>query len=161
MFESPQGKRTYNDGGMMARRLDLLKGVWVDEKPKVKRQQPEERTKDEIRAWLESRGFYMRVIKSDGRKLPNGKWIPSKQGRGISDLIGVTPDGRFVAVEVKAVGKEKTATPEQLNFIREILERGGIGVVVSSVKQVEWAVTATTDQLKTEYRLLAASCREL
>lgn len=145
----------------MTRRLDLLKGVWVDEPKPKKRSNPEEKIKDEIKAWLESRGFYMRVIKSDGRKLPNGKWIPSKQGRGISDLIGVAPDGRFVAVEVKSTGKEKTATPEQLDFISEVLQRGGIGVVASSVKQVEWAVTATTDQLKTEYRLLAETCQGL
>lgn len=139
----------------MARHLDLLLGKWVEDKPKKKRAAPEARVKDEIQSFLRSRGCYTRTIKSDGQKLPSGKWIPSKQGRGISDLIGITPDGRFLAIEVKAPGKEKTATPEQLDFIENILQRGGIGIVASSVDQVERALTATMDQLRTEYRLLA------
>lgn len=121
----------------MTRRLDLLSGRWIEEqKRKRKRTQPEERVKDLIKEWLESQGCYIRVIKSDGRKLPNGKWIPSKQGRGISDLIGVAPDGRFVAVEVKAPGREKRATPEQVLFIDEIKRRGGFAMIASSVDQV-------------------------
>lgn len=120
----------------MARTLNLLKGVWEDVPEKKKRNNTEERVKDDIKAWLESQGCYMRVIKSDGRKLPNGKWIPSKQGRGISDLIGVTPQGRFIAVEVKAPGKEKTATPEQLDFLEQVRSRGGFALVASSVEQV-------------------------
>lgn len=144
----------------MTRRLDLLKGVWVDEPKPKKRNNTEERVKDDIKAWLESQGCYMRVIKSDGRKLPNGKWIPSKQGRGISDLIGVTPQGRFIAVEVKAPGKEKTATLEQLDFISNIIERGGVGVVASSIAQVEWALSATQEQLRTECRLLLDRLRQ-
>lgn len=145
----------------MARRLDLLKGVWVDEPKKQKRNNPEGKVKNAIQEFLRLRGCYTRTIKSDGQKLPSGKWIPSKQGRGISDLIGVTPEGRFLAIEVKAPGKEKTATPEQLDFISNIIERGGIGVVASSIAQVEWALSATHEQLRTECRLLLDRLRQV
>lgn len=144
----------------MARRLDLLKGVWVEDQPKKKRDNPEGKVKDAIQDWLRLRGCYTRTIKSDGQKLPGGKWIPSKQGRGISDLIGITPEGRFLAIEVKAPGKEKTATLEQLDFISNIIERGGVGVVASSIAQVEWALSATQEQLRTECRLLLDRLRQ-
>lgn len=42
---------------------------------------------------------------------------------GSSDIIGLTPSGMFLAIEVKTkVGK---ATKEQLNFIKQVIAKGG------------------------------------
>lgn len=46
-------------------------------------------------------------------------------GKGGSDLIGITPDGRFLAIEVKAPnGRVK---PEQQTFIDAVNRAGGVG----------------------------------
>lgn len=50
---------------------------------------------------------------------------------GGSDLIGVAPDGRFLAVEVK--GKRTAVRPEQETFIAAVLAAGGRAGIVRSV----------------------------
>lgn len=51
---------------------------------------------------------------------------------GSSDLIGIAPDGRFLAVEVKTqVGR---TTPEQESFIGMICNMGGIAFVARSTE---------------------------
>jgi Holliday junction resolvase len=51
---------------------------------------------------------------------------------GSSDLIGLTPEGTFLAIEVKtATGK---ATKEQLNFIEQVRKQGGKAGIARSAK---------------------------
>ena len=57
--------------------------------------------------------------------LPDANGRPIKFGlcKGSSDIIGVCPDGVFLAVECKtATGR---ATPEQLRFIDMVKSKGG------------------------------------
>ena len=64
--------------------------------------------------------------------LKNAAGIPIKFGLcvGSSDLIGLTPTGRFLAVEIKPpTGK---ATHEQLRFIEAVRARGGIAGIARS-----------------------------
>ena len=65
--------------------------------------------------------------------LPVTIWQGPMGRKGISDLL-VCLDGRFIAVEVKRPGGN--ATPEQLQFIREVQEAGGIGFIADSVDVV-------------------------
>lgn len=50
---------------------------------------------------------------------------------GSSDLVGVTPDGRFLAVEVKTT--RGRVTPEQRRFIDAIVAHGGVAGVARCV----------------------------
>jgi hypothetical protein len=64
--------------------------------------------------------------------LKNAAGIPIKFGLcvGSSDLIGVTPAGKFIAIEVKtATGR---ATPEQTRFISAVIAHGGIAGIARS-----------------------------
>lgn len=54
---------------------------------------------------------------------------------GISDIIGVLPDGRFLAAEAK-VGK-RVATDAQQNFIDEVNRLGGVGFVFYDLDELE------------------------
>lgn len=56
---------------------------------------------------------------------------------GSSDLIGWTPDGRFLAVECK--GPHGVVTPEQQRFIDAVNHAGGLGLVA---RDAEVAVAA-------------------
>ena len=51
---------------------------------------------------------------------------------GASDIIGIAPDGRFLAVEVKAKGGR--VKQEQQQFINIVNAAGGIAGVVRSVE---------------------------
>lgn len=55
--------------------------------------------------------------------------------RGASDVIGLSKDGRFIAIECK-VGYNKP-TDSQSEFLREVSERGGIAAVVYSLDELK------------------------
>jgi len=61
-----------------------------------------------------------------------GRWVEFGLCKGSSDLIGMMPDGRFLAVECK-IG---AAVPRQnqIDFINLVNERGGVAGVVYSVE---------------------------
>lgn len=61
--------------------------------------------------------------------------------RGVSDILGIFPQkcpcalqGVFLAVECKMPGKHPTN--EQKAFLKEIKERGGIGICVHCVEEL-------------------------
>ncbi|MEB3212942.1 MAG: VRR-NUC domain-containing protein [Leptolyngbyaceae bacterium] len=68
-----------------------------------------------------------------------GRWVSYGLCVGSSDLIGIYK-GRFLAIEVKRDGKNPT--PEQLNFLRVVEERGGIAGVVRSPEDVKKLLTS-------------------
>lgn len=61
-------------------------------------------------------------------------------GNGGSDLIGIAPDGKFLAIEVKtALGQP---TDAQLRFIQAVQRQGGrAGIARSAAEAVEIACT--------------------
>ena len=72
------------------------------------------------------------IFRNNVGTLKNSAGIPIKFGLcvGSSDLIGLTPTGQFLAVEIKTpTGK---ATPEQLRFIEAVRARGGIAGIARS-----------------------------
>ena len=72
------------------------------------------------------------IWRNNSGVLKNAAGIPIKFGLcvGSSDLIGLTPAGRFLAVEIKTpTGK---ATPEQLRFIEAVRARGGVAGIARS-----------------------------
>lgn len=59
--------------------------------------------------------------------------------KGVSDILGILPSGRFLAVETKRPAmpgfgiKAGRPTPEQRAFLETVNDHGGVGVVVSDV----------------------------
>lgn len=58
---------------------------------------------------------------------------PMTYPKGISDILGVYK-GRMLAIEVKRPGGR--VSPEQIKFIKQVNEEGGIGFVAYSVDEV-------------------------
>ena len=57
-----------------------------------------------------------------------------------SDLIGIAPDGRFVAFEIKAPGWRGPRTPRaraQEAFINLVRQNGGIAAFITTVEEME------------------------
>jgi hypothetical protein len=61
-------------------------------------------------------------------------WIPN-QAPGVSDILGVLPGGRLLAIEVKAP-KGKVSFNQQ-QFIDRVNENGGLAFVAYSIEEVE------------------------
>lgn len=74
--------------------------------------------------------------------LKNAAGIPIKFGLcvGSSDLIGITPDGRFLAVEVKT--QNGKPTPEQIRFIEAVKRKGGAGGIARSPAEALFLIGA-------------------
>jgi predicted RecB family endonuclease len=86
--------------------------------------------------WRNTTGqaYQGRVIHNDGRQvtLAESRVIVFGLCVGSADIIGITPDGRFLAVEVKA-GKD-TIKPEQQRFIDAVQAFGGCAGFARSVQ---------------------------
>lgn len=54
--------------------------------------------------------------------------------RGVSDILGILPDGRFLAVECKSA-KGKTSEHQDA-FLDQIAANGGVACVVRSVEEL-------------------------
>ena len=61
------------------------------------------------------------------------RYMKSPQ-KGISDIVGETKKGLFLAIEVKK--KYNKPSPEQLDFIEQVKARGGIGLVAYCLEDV-------------------------
>ena len=59
---------------------------------------------------------------------------------GVSDIIGIMPDGRFLAAEAK-VG-DNTPTAAQRHFLDMVNAAGGLGVVFHSIDELAEAIGA-------------------
>lgn len=67
-----------------------------------------------------------------------GKGRGKNPARGSADILGLFPNGRFVAIEVKRPdGKE---TDLQKSWREEISRNGGLATVVSSVEDVAYFI---------------------
>lgn len=62
--------------------------------------------------------------------------------KGVSDILGILPGGRLLAVECK-IGKNKL-TPEQEWFLAEVNRLGGVGLEVRCLASLEQAMKITT-----------------
>ena len=54
---------------------------------------------------------------------------------GTSDIIGIAPDGKFIAIEVKKPETIGSVTDNQSRFIEEIIQHGGYAGVATNPEQ--------------------------
>lgn len=54
--------------------------------------------------------------------------------RGASDILGILPDGRFLAAEAKMPGNKPSA--DQREFIDKVNKQGGVGFVFYSTEEM-------------------------
>jgi hypothetical protein len=77
--------------------------------------------------------------------LKNAAGIPIKFGLcvGSSDVIGISPDGRFLAVEVKT--DKGKPSPDQIRFIEAIKRKGGIAGIARSASDAVALLSQSAD----------------
>ena len=70
------------------------------------------------------------------QKSPNGYEVSSKGDKRFSALFACMPDGKFLAVEVKDVGKKNTLTPLQKENLEQISQIG-IAILADCVDDIK------------------------
>lgn len=105
-----------------------------------KRRAPARPEGDLVRACLQLlrlRGVFAWRVNSGAIKLDK-RFVRFNSINGISDIIGILPGGRILAVEAK-VGRNKTSEAQDA-FLAEVRSRGGVAVVAYEVEDVEKAL---------------------
>ena len=101
----------------------------------------EQQIKKVIADYLRYKKFIVINHRNVGIKKENGSYIPLPAGeKGISDIIGCSPRGTFVAIEVKKKGGRPS--PDQLIFLERVRQSGGIGILAHCFEDVEPEIEA-------------------
>ena len=74
--------------------------------------------------------------------------------KGVADILGITDDGRFIAIEVKRPGGR--ASREQQNYLSRIKALGGIAGIATSVLEAKEILTGETHETKRLPRSLSS-----
>ena len=99
---------------------------------------PEQNIENEILLWLNMSGIFAWKVKTVGVFDPVKKIYRRSNNRyhikGVSDVLGILPDGKLLAIEVKS--KAGRASPEQIQFIDKIKASGGVALIARSLEEV-------------------------
>jgi hypothetical protein len=98
-------------------------------------------------AWLEGHGVLAWQNNTGAARF--GKRFVRFGPKGASDIFGILPDGRFLAVECK-IGKQK-ATLEQAAFLGRVHRSGGIALLVHDDLELDGKLIRT--ELGARYEL--------
>ena len=100
---------------------------------------PEGRVRNLVCGYLKARGVYFFVHDSVGIFDPKTKRFRRNTSpyriKGVADIIGILPSGRFLAIELKSA--TGTLTKEQKAFLEAIRTNGGVSFVARSIEDVE------------------------
>ena len=94
---------------------------------------------------LESVGILIMRNNTGRVKAVGGGWMNLGIPGG-SDLIGMLKNGRFLAIEVKALGKYPTA--DQKAFLKRVNDGGGLGFVARTIEDVTFRIFREMNEVR-------------
>lgn len=86
-----------------------------------------------IELYLKAQGHMVIPYRTTGIRTATRGWIPARR-KGIADLLGLTKDGKFFAIECKVPGRK--TTPEQEQFLESVRACGCKAFVATSIMDV-------------------------
>jgi hypothetical protein len=95
---------------------------------------PENRVKTACLRYLKLRHIYCWSNPSGAVRIRPGKFI-SFGLKGSSDILGLLPGGRFLAVECKA--EHGRLSPEQRQFLADVKALGGLVIVANFWQDID------------------------
>jgi hypothetical protein len=102
---------------------------------------PEKIIQKQILQFLSAYGIFVFRINTTGVFDPKRKVFRSLSGfsmKGVADILGILPGGRFLAIEVKTLkGKQSL---DQQHFEDLVVKAGGVYVLARSVNDVRFLV---------------------
>lgn len=102
---------------------------------------PESAIKNSILSYLALKGIFAWPNDTIGVYDPKKKVFRMNKNvhriKGVSDILGIMKDGRFLAIEVKTAKPKTYPTVEQKFFIQTVLHFGGLAFVARSIDDVK------------------------
>ena len=99
-----------------------------------KNTKPEKEVEKAVTRWLKDNGFSCNVVDSKAvYSTSSGRYMNGKTDMGFSDIVGCTPNGLAVYIELKAKGKRSTLKIHQYDFLLNKINHGAFAVCVDSV----------------------------
>lgn len=100
---------------------------------------PEKSVEKSVLAWCFQNKILVNVCDSRGTYSESQKRYTKNRGLpvGFPDLSGLNSQGRYIAIELKAEGKEGVARLAQLQHLVRVINSGGFGCVTSSVEHID------------------------
>jgi hypothetical protein len=98
---------------------------------------PEGRVKAACIRYLEKRGIMAWNNPSGTVRIAPDRWLHFGK-KGSSDILGILPRGRFLAVECKA--EHGRLSPEQRQFLTDVKALGGLAIVAKSWRDIDQAL---------------------
>lgn len=103
-----------------------------------KNKRPEKIVEKEVMEWLKANDFSCHVVESKAVFSPRaGIYLHSQAEPGMSDIVGVTPDGYGAFIELKAKDRRSSLKDHQRRFLLEKIARGAFACCVDSVEYLE------------------------
>lgn len=96
----------------------------------------EKDVKASILSYLHARGIIAWNNHRGAGVMKHGGFVRWGGMKGSSDILGVMPGGRFIAIETKRRKGTYGTTEEQDEFLEKIVDQGGIAFVARSVNDV-------------------------
>lgn len=100
---------------------------------------PEGRVKNLVCGYLKARGVFFFLHDSVGIFDPKTKRFRRNNSpyriKGVSDILGILPSGRFLAIELKSA--TGTLTTEQKAFLEAINASGGLAFMARGIDDVK------------------------
>lgn len=124
-------------------------------KRKSKNDKPEKCLEKEVMAWLKDNDFDCTVVESKAVfSQKAGRYLNSQAIPGMADIVGNSPDGVAVFIELKAPKKLSTIRPAQYEFLKSKILSNCFAVCVDSVLLLDrlctmWSVLKTSQARQT------------
>lgn len=100
---------------------------------------PEGRVRNLVCGYLKARGVFFFIHDSVGIFDPKTKRFRRNTSpyriKGVSDILGILPGGRFLAIELKSA--TGTLTKEQKSFLEAIRASGGVSFMARGIEDVK------------------------
>ena len=88
--------------------------------------------------WLKDNDFSCHVVESKAvYNRQAGTYVSGQAEKGMSDIVGSTPDGRACFIELKAKDRCSTLKDHQRDFLMTKIKRGAFACCVDSVERLE------------------------
>lgn len=109
-------------------------GIKKHRQKRPRNESPEKAVEKEVIEWLSKNGFEASVVESKAVYSKSaGRYLRGQTESGFSDIVGTDRNGFAIFIELKAVGKRKTISHTQTDFLKARISRGAFCVCTDSV----------------------------
>lgn len=97
----------------------------------------EKQFEGQVLAWASARGIWLNVYDSKAKMTRHGFYQPQGLQVGTPDLLGVNPQGKYIAIELKRPGHPVALSLDQYRFLRRVIQLNAFAVCSNQLSSLE------------------------